>query len=330
MSSSDHDLIPGLSAGLLERYLAGECTSDEAARVDQLLADHPEVADALGAYLTRLDPVGEPAEPDTDQSWDAMRRRMAEQPVVVLRPTVRHPLRWALPAALAAAAVLTVALFATHRPAVQTAARQTRDYTTPVGQTATLALADGTTITMAPGSQLRVAADFGRARRDVYLDGEAYFAVVHDAEHPFTVFAGPVAARDIGTAYAVRHYGDEPSVRVAVRDGRVDVTDAGVVGAGDVVRRAADGTTHVQHGTDVDALLGWTTGRLTYMDAPLADVRADLRRWYGIDIAVGRPAVDTLRFTGTVSGLAAHDVVALLAATLGLHAQWQGSHPTLY
>lgn len=329
MSSSDDDLIPGLPAELLERYLAGECTPDEAAHVERLLAEHPEVADALGGYLARLDPTSEAELPDTDRSWAAMRRRMAERPVVVLRPAGRRPLRWAFPAGLAAAAVLVTTLFATHRPRVQTAALQTRQYVTPIGQSATLTLADGTTITMAPGSQLRVAADFGRARRDVYLDGEAYFAVAHDADHPFTVFAGPVAARDIGTAYAVRHYGDEQSVRIAVRDGRVDVTDAGVVGAGDVVHRAADGTTRVQHGVDVDALLGWTTGRLTYADAPLADVRADLRRWYGMDIDVGRPAVDTLRFTGTVSGLPAHDVVALLAATLGLHARWQGSHAIL-
>ncbi|HWZ58338.1 MAG TPA: FecR domain-containing protein [Gemmatimonadaceae bacterium] len=321
MSSSDE-----LSPELFERYLAGETTPRETAQVRRLFAEHPDVADALGAYVARLDPSGEP--PDTDASWAVLRDRLAAAPrrPPVVRRLPTRPLRWALPIALAAAACLTVATMVTRRP---TPTALPRVYTTTVGQRATLTLADGTAITIAPGSRLEVAADFGRERRDVRLDGEAYFAVAHDAARPFTVFAGTVTARDVGTAYVVRHYTDDGAVRVAVREGRVDMSGAGLLRAGDIASRSADGAMRVEHGADTDAMVSWTTGRLAYHDTPLADVRGDLRRWYGIDVAVRRAASDTVRFTGSLAGLPAHDAVALLAATLGLKATWQGSHAVL-
>lgn len=329
--SDSDELIPGVPGELVERYLAGEHTPRESAKIQRLLAEHPEVNDALRAYLEGLGTADDP--PDLERSWAAVRDRRDVR-VPVRPPTVVPGLpvrsgRWLLPIGLAAAACLTLGLFARSRVDLQHVEHVARVYTTRVGQRATLTLADGTTITMAPSSELRLAADFGDRRRDVSLTGEAYFVVAHDSTRPFTVVAGPVLARDIGTAYGVRNYADEGAVRVAVREGRVDVTGAGILGAGDVARRAPDGVTQVQHGAAVDGLLGWTEGGLTYRNTPLAEVRGDLRRWYGIDVVVGRPSIDTVRFTGTLSGKPVRDVVALLAATLGLRATWQGHQAVL-
>src|SRR5256885_1096045 len=59
-------------------------------------------------------------------------------------------------------------------------------YVTAVRERSELRLPDGTRVRLAPASKLRVATDFGVERRDVYLDGEAYFEVVHDEMRPFT------------------------------------------------------------------------------------------------------------------------------------------------
>jgi len=44
--------------------------------------------------------------------------------------------------------------------------------------------------------------------------------------------------------------------------------------------------------------IAWTRGHLSYRDAPLADVQADLQRWYGIDLRV----TDTALLQRTVNG----------------------------
>jgi transmembrane sensor len=105
--------------------------------------------------------------------------------------------------AAAAAAVAFAALRMTD-PAPPKPAPEPRTFTTAVAQRAEVRLIDGTRVMMAPGTTLRVAADFGSQRRDVWLEGEAFFDVVHDRTRPFTVRAGSVSAHDLGTAFAVR------------------------------------------------------------------------------------------------------------------------------
>jgi transmembrane sensor len=68
--------------------------------------------------------------------------------------------------------------------------------------------------------------------------GGARFAVPHDAEHPFSVVAGPVTIEDLGTAFTVRYIGTD-RLEVAVEEGRVRVRAAGTdteLGAGATLR----------------------------------------------------------------------------------------------
>ena len=91
-----------------------------------------------------------------------------------------------------------------------------------------LRLPDGTRGRLAPGSHLRVAAEFGADRRDIHLGGEAFFDVVHDPRRPFTVFAGNAGAREVGTAFSVRAYPQDSAATVVVREGEVALADASV------------------------------------------------------------------------------------------------------
>src|SRR2546430_4318229 len=86
---------------------------------------------------------------------------------------------------------------------------------------------DWTRIVLSADSKLRVPADYGVTARAVYLAGEAYFAIAHDAAKPFAVHAGPGVIWDLGTRFGVRAYADEPEVEVVVADGKVRVRAAG-------------------------------------------------------------------------------------------------------
>jgi len=67
--------------------------------------------------------------------------------------------------------------------------RGTREYTTAAGQRLSVTLDDGTQLTLAPASRVRLAAGYGEGRatggsktrpygaRELELEGEAYFAV---------------------------------------------------------------------------------------------------------------------------------------------------------
>jgi len=89
-----------------------------------------------------------------------------------------------------------------------------------------VALADGSVVSLEPGSTLRYPEHFG-TQREVYLTGEAFFNVFRDEKHPFLVYAEDVVTRVLGTSFRVKAYGQGKEVRVAVTSGKVSVFKKG-------------------------------------------------------------------------------------------------------
>ncbi|MGY0038697.1 FecR family protein [Pedobacter sp. NJ-S-72] len=56
-----------------------------------------------------------------------------------------------------------------------------------------LILADGTKVWLSPNSKLTYPAQFNDDKRIVSLDGEAFFEVTHDADHPFIIQSGQIS-----------------------------------------------------------------------------------------------------------------------------------------
>jgi transmembrane sensor len=85
-------------------------------------------------------------------------------------------------------------------------------------------LTDGSAVTLQPGSTLSYdAIGFGDTRREIFLQGEGFFEVAHDARRPFYVFSGDVATRVLGTSFTVKTVGSKGQIIVAVNTGRVAV-----------------------------------------------------------------------------------------------------------
>lgn len=344
----------GLEPELLDRYLAGECSEQEGAIVRRYLMARPDVAAALSAFLRRLDgEAARPAVPDAAGSWERLRRRLREPdpalPAPPRRPfprpgspaTPRHlfamlpthraaPWRRAAAVGCMAVGAAAVGLYGvTRRPVPPVDTRTDETFVTANRERAELRLSDGTRIHLAPASRLRVAADFGDTRRDVYLEGEGYFEVEHDARRPFSVHARDATAHDLGTEFAVRSYGDDAAIQVVVRKGAVEMSRVGRLGAGDVGRLGDNGSTSLTHGVRVDSLLGWLDGRLAFRDAPLSSVLSDLRRWHDVDVQLADPSLGTLPFTGVLTDASFRSSINLVAATLGLRVHRAGDRVSL-
>ncbi|MEI3422821.1 MAG: FecR domain-containing protein [Butyricimonas faecihominis] len=61
-------------------------------------------------------------------------------------------------------------------------------------------------------SALRYPVSFVGPERKVYLTGEAYFDVIEDRAHPFSVDVNGSVVRVLGTSFDVRAYRDEDEV----------------------------------------------------------------------------------------------------------------------
>ena len=306
---------------LLDRYLAGEASAGDAQAVRDWLADHPDNPLLLDDLrLIRRVAAGRIPESSVDAAW-AKARRALEVP--------RQPRRSRRPlfVALAAAAVL-IALIGTRGVLRRTP--QWREYATTVAQRMVVRLRDGTQVTIAPKSRVRYAADYGRARRELYLDGEAYFQVTPDSQRPLRVHTTQSVTEDLGTAFVVRAY-DQSATEVVVAEGRVTLsradttaatrTPALVLEARDLGRLDPSGVTAVRRGVDVGRYLAWTRGVLAFDGTPLGDVVVTLGRWYNVEIRLADSTLAARRLTATFQNESIDLVLQRIALTVGLRVE---------
>ncbi|MCF0053880.1 FecR domain-containing protein [Dyadobacter sp. LJ53] len=87
----------------------------------------------------------------------------------------------------------------------------------------TVLLEDGSKVTIAANGRIRYANKFVAARREVFLEGEAFFDIAKDRERPFFVYSNGLVTKVLGTSFTIKAYGNSNEVTVEVKTGRVSV-----------------------------------------------------------------------------------------------------------
>jgi transmembrane sensor len=193
----------------------------------------------------------------------------------------------------------------------------------PAGQVLAVALDDGSGVELAGGSRLTLDRDNPRFAR--LESGRALFSVRHDEANPFMVEAGKHRLLDAGTVFDVRT--DAAGFAVAVAEGAVivDPDDAAVrLNAGDRLSAAVGDNRMVVEEVASEDVGSWRDGRLTFTDASLAEVAAELTRASGLqfNVAPGEPRGS---LTGSIDvGIVRRDPAAA-AALLGVPVRRQGA-----
>lgn len=314
----------------LDRYLANELPTDERLAFEAMLAAAPQ-ADAFRRALPGA-AFGDVVDVDTNAAWNRLATRIAEAPVDDLaeRRTLRADAAqagqrqwWRAQGAMRVAAALALVVGATAVWRTQTG--KGGELTAPLGRDVTTRLPDGTTMTLAAGSTARWSARFGGGEREVALVGEAYFDVVHDAEHPFRVRTRNAVAEDVGTRFVVRAWSELPAVEVAVEEGIVALADTAnraaaqrtMLRAGDRGRISRDGTVAVTQTAEVAT--AWVRGELAFDNTPLAEALPAISRRFAVTLRAD-PSLAARRLSARFSAQTLDDVLSALSLSLGVRA----------
>jgi transmembrane sensor len=153
---------------------------------------------------------------------------------------------------------------------------------TPRGGQYQLTLPDGTVVWLNSASRLTFPTTFTGRRREVSLQGEAYFEVAADARRPFMVTAGKVTVQVLGTSFNLMAYSDEQVVKTTLLEGAVKVTDV-ILKPGQQAQSDNKGDTKIVK-ADLEATIAWKNGLFTFNDASIEDVMRQLGRWYDMEI----------------------------------------------
>jgi transmembrane sensor len=316
----------------IARHLDGEPTD----AVTRWLAAHPDDAQlisALDGTITRF-AATQRAPVDVESALTNARARLSSAPPSLKVVPGGAPRRGshavAILTGLAAAAVLGFVVLrqpaGSTPPATATIAAQHLE--TGVGRRDSIRLSDGTQVVLAPGSRLDVAEGYGTSARDVSLEGEGWFDVVHDDGRPFTVRARGTVVRDIGTRFTVQAVASAP-VRVVVTQGAVAVratpqSDEVRLDAGDVASIPEAGTPSIARAAATADDTAWLQDRLVFRESPMTEVTAALSRWYGITVVVGDSTVARRHLTATFADEPRSRVLSMLSLALGASVEQRG------
>ncbi len=243
--------------------------------------------------------------------------------------------KWSLGLGGAAAASLCALLVLTILPFDQAPVdpaqpiQHAPDFVTAVAEIRTVALPDGSQVTLGAASSLDV--DFTEAERRVVLgEGEAFFEVEGDAAWPFIVVAGDTLVRVVGTQFDVRRAGQ--AVEIAVLEGEVEViqpdgpVDAPlddrdvrhVLVAGQQVAARAEDRVQPVRTINPDTVGAWRRGELMWADTPVRDIIADLNRYAPSGVRLEAEEIGDLEYTLAVQADDTQSAIELIAASLDL------------
>ena len=156
----------------------------------------------------------------------------------------------------------------------------------------TIALADGSSIHMAPNSHVIVTAN--EVAKVNVVSGAAYFVAPADPDTSFDIQAGSYRVQDIGTRFTVTR--TPHVVSIAIADGIVAVKPEQ---AAEVRLRAGQGLQIIEgqgggqiYNVEPRHVASWRTGRLVYDGTPFGTVVADIERTTGTAIVIDQSIAD--------------------------------------
>lgn len=275
-----------------------ELTDSEKQKLEFWLNENPKHRKIYAQLkLTILYPEPSKSESIKENTWnDLLIQLKSDNP----RSTTHKPFfnRWVR----AAAAVLIIgvsALFAlsnmgvSNSPIAGRAEAKIIEKISQPGQKITSVLPDGSLVKMNADTKIEIPEFFTKDKREVALTGEAYFEVVKDPARPFIISVDGFTVEVLGTSFNVKAYENNGYRGVAVKSGKVAVTNLKKnqvinLTKNEMILLDEDGAMEKLPILDEDLFFGWTDQRMVFKDNSLDDVLHAIANWYGVDIKISR------------------------------------------
>jgi ferric-dicitrate binding protein FerR (iron transport regulator) len=306
---------------ILTRYLAGTATGPEKELLERFFTEN--TAEALQEQIN-------PAE------YKLLESRLRQKIHIQLTSRLRWPaIVWRVAASITFIAALVIVYRLADQKENATPSVQTAELvrTTERGQKVTIRLPDGTIVKLNSSSKLIFPDKFIGYTREVTLDGEGYFEVVHNPSLPFIVHTNHSATQVLGTSFNVNAKSSS-STEVTLVTGRVKVS--GVAAETTITLKPSQQAIITQGkkmidtaSVDVTRFIEWKDNIVTFDDTPLHQVVVKLEEWYGVEIAVRSKAIESCRITARYESESLENVLESLEFLLKGDYTLEGKNVTL-
>ncbi|HAH72360.1 MAG TPA: iron dicitrate transport regulator FecR, partial [Butyricimonas virosa] len=134
-------------------------------------------------------------------------------------------------------------------------------------------------------------------------EGEAYFEVAKDPQHPFHVNArNGVNIEVLGTSFNVRSYTDENAIETVLEEGSVRMSqgkDAVILSPGNKAVYLPNEPIQLTT-VNTELYTAWRHGQYIFMEESVENILKQLSRWYDIEVFYSNEAAKSVVFSGDV------------------------------
>jgi transmembrane sensor len=204
-------------------------------------------------------------------------------------------------------------------------------FQTGYGESKLVQLEDGSVVKLNANSSFHTRKHWPADQaRLVWLEGEAFFQVIHTHNHqPFQVITDEVTVEALGTAFNVWQRGKK--AKVVLQTGKVEVSrtnqaDMIIMKPGELVEVEHQSLKLRPHKVNTDRYLAWKEGKLIFEEIPLREIADLLRDNYGLVVEVQDSTLLAKEITTQVNDGDVDLLIKLLGETLQVHVQRKGNH----
>lgn len=328
-----NNLPENINQDKIVAYLNGETTIEETLVINEWinLSDsnkkHIDELRLLWEQSGKLDPA--PIDVDTNLAWQKLLSRIDKKdkktiPIKVKENLNRFSIFYKIAAVLISVIILSYYYISQNT--------QKSEILVSVSQTIQKTLADGSIISLNKNSKLFYPETFKGSKREVVLEGEAFFTITSNKEKPFIIHVSNVDVKVVGTSFNVKEIKDSGLVEVFVKTGKVMlyaincndsdilVLEAGTKGIFNSISKK--GRKIIS--TDENDIF-WKTKSLVFNKTSISDVVAQLNKNYNVTINIIDNKILNCHLTAQFNEQSIDSILEVIATTLNLKITKSGS-----
>lgn len=325
--------IENVNWDLLARYLSHEASGEECREVEEWAAlseDNRELLSQCRQSLAKARLWYETRRFNSLSAWEKLQSQLQEQaPVIqlVAAPATKKLYPSFIRVAAVALLAVTLGITAYYYGFRRQAGISYTEVTSAQQVIPGIALPDGSVITLNSNSRLVYPSEFNGKYREVTMEGEAFFEVQPDPNHPFIITAGKTRITVLGTSFNVCAYPGQDRVEVVVESGKVQVTAEGLQTrpVGQVTLTPGERGTFSQGDLSLAKsvngdpnIYAWKTRQLVFNETNLSEVLRTLEKVYHVRVDTKGLSADDLLLTANFSDQSVDFILDVVRLTFNL------------
>jgi transmembrane sensor len=185
-------------------------------------------------------------------------------------------------------------------------------------------LPDGSEVTLNVHSKLKYLKKFKENKRQVFLNGEAFFDVATDSTKPFVISVSNAVIEVLGTSFNVNAYKENKNIEVVVSEGKVALSSTKLVTEKVILKKGDKGFLDKKKAKVKTVknsnlnYVAWKTKKLVFENTRLIEVIEEINQVYHTNIVIRSPEIADCKITVTFNKKSIDAILTILKNTLDI------------